>query len=72
MANNDDGLGPAITSLIGAIAVVLAYWLHLYLVAEPVPRDNGIEITIFIASFLAQYIPLSMHMARKHDARTET
>jgi hypothetical protein len=55
----DEIPSPAGISLIGAVAVVVFYWLHLAAV-NAVSAAPGIEVTLFIAAFLAQFIPLSM------------
>ena len=59
MAMEDDTIpSPAGISLVGASAVVIFYWLHLAALGIAI-GTSGVEITVFIAAFLAQYIPLA-------------
>lgn len=68
MAVEDEFPSPAVISLVGAIAVVLFYWLHLWAVGDGFAWDeDGVEITLFIAAFLAQYIPLAGIKSRIED-----
>ena len=56
----DDNIpSPAGISFIGAAAVVIFYWLHIVALGVTVEPGTGIEITLFISAFLAQYIPLT-------------
>jgi hypothetical protein len=56
--NNNEGLMPVMTSLAGAIGVLLVYWFHLFLMEFPITDDTGVSVTIFVSAFVAQYIPL--------------
>ncbi|QGA80950.1 hypothetical protein [Candidatus Nanohalobium constans] len=49
---------PAGISLIGAATVVILYWVHLVALGTGI-GETGVEITLFISAFLAQYIPLA-------------
>ena len=62
---NDTIPSPAAISFVGAAAVVIFYWLHLAALELSV-GTSGVEITVFIAAFLAQYIPL-MAIKSEHE-----
>lgn len=60
---DDEMIMPAAAALIGALAVVVFYWIHNAAVnGQDVQMisDTGVEITLFIAAFLSQYIPLKI------------
>jgi hypothetical protein len=60
MMDEDDMVAPAGVALVGALAVVIFYWLHQLVFGIDLVTETGVEITLFIAAFLAQYIPLKI------------
>lgn len=56
--DQEQGLMAGMTSFIGAVGILLVYWFHLFLMEVPLTDDTGVSVTIFIAAFVAQYIPL--------------
>ena len=65
---NDTIPPPAGISLVGAAAVVIFYWLHLAALEIGI-GTSGVEITIFIAAFLAQYIQLAAIKSQQDEHR---
>jgi hypothetical protein len=57
---DEGGVLPAGVALIGGLAVVIFYWIHNAVLAVEVLSESGIEITLFAAAFLSQYIPLKI------------
>lgn len=51
---------PASLSFVGAVSVLVVYWLHLALLGLPLANETGVSITILVSAFLAQYIPLRL------------
>ena len=56
---NDTIASPSGVSLVGGLAVVAFYWVHLAASGIDIGA-GGVEITLFISAFLAQYIPLEI------------
>lgn len=56
----DGGFVPAGVALIGGLAVVIFYWLHNAVVGVEMLSEYGLEVTLFAAAFLSQYIPLKI------------
>jgi len=56
----DDIPSPAAISMVGAASVVVFYWIHMALTDAMTFSAQGVEVTLFISAFLAQYIPLAM------------
>jgi len=63
---NDVIPNPAGISFVGAAAVVISYWVYLAALQQSI-GTSGVDITIFIAAFLAQYIPLAAIKSRHED-----
>ena len=54
----DDIPSPSGISMVGAASVVVFYWIHMALTDAMTFSAQGVEITLFVSAFLAQYIPL--------------
>lgn len=57
---DENEIQAGLISLIGALAVIVVYWIHQLWVGSPPITESGVSVTIFLAAFFAQYIPLSM------------
>lgn len=58
--DNEDGFSPAGISFVGALSVILFYWIYAALVSTADIMVTGVEITVFVSAFLSQYIPLAL------------
>lgn len=57
---DDEMVMPVAVALVGCLAVVVFFWLHNAAVGVQMISETGVEITLFIAAFLSQYIPLKI------------
>lgn len=55
---NETDFMPGLVSITGAIGVLAVYWFHLFLMEIPLTDGTGLSLTVFISTFVAQYIPL--------------
>ena len=57
---HDEMVAPVGVVLVGAMTVVLFYWVHRAVLGIGLMSANSVEVTLFLAAFLSQYIPLKI------------